>query len=302
MNYCIQTSGLTYSYSEKEKILSNINLNVPEGSIYGFLGPNGAGKTTTLKLLLGLLKNQKGDIRIFGKDFQSSRNEILRNIGSMIESPSLYAQLTAAENLEVPRKIYGTAKHRITDVLELVGLSNTGKKKAGSFSLGMKQRLSIAVALLHRPSLLILDEPTNGLDPNGIIEMRTMLRQLNADHETTILVSSHLLSEIEKLVTHVGIIANGQMSFEGTLATLIERQHSSALLNVTVDNLSHAIAICGDMNIPATVTNDSLILPSLTKGEIARLNKALVEAGIDVYSISTTNNDLESIFMQITNK
>lgn len=302
MNYCIQTTGLTYSYSDREKILSDINICVPEGSIYGFLGPNGAGKTTTLKLLLGLLKNQQGGIRIFGKEFHNNRNEILRNTGSLIEMPSLYAQLTATENLEVFRKIYGTAKHRIADVLDLVGLSNTGKKKAGAFSLGMKQRLSIAVALLHRPALLILDEPTNGLDPNGIIEMRNMLRQLNSDHKTTILVSSHMLSEIEKLVTHVGIITNGQMNFEGTLPELIERQQSSALLNITVNNPGSALATCQRLNIPVSITNDSLILPVLTKNEIAQLNKALVEAGIDVYSISTSNNDLESIFMQITNK
>jgi ABC-2 type transport system ATP-binding protein len=301
MSYCIHISGLSYSYTHQQNVLSNIDLHVPEGSIYGFLGANGAGKTTTLKLLLGLLKNQRGDIRVFGKEFSSNRNEILRQTGSLIETPSLYAQLTAAENLEVFRKIYGSPRRRINDVLHLVGLSSTGKKKAGAFSLGMKQRLSIAVALLHQPSLLILDEPTNGLDPNGIIEMRNLLRQLNADHKITILVSSHLLSEIEKLVTHVGIIANGKMNFEGTLSELIERQQSSALLNIAVSNAAEAVATCKRLNIPASIVNELIVLPALSRQETAGLNKALVHAGIDVYSISASNNDLESIFMQITN-
>ena len=152
--------------------MDDINLRVEFGSIYGFLGPNGAGKTTTLRLVLGLLKKQRGSIRVFGQKFDDDRVQILSRIGSLIESPSIYGHLTAAENLKLLQKIYQCPKARIAEVLELVGLANTGKKKAGQFSLGMKQRLSIAIALLHSPTLLILDEPTNGLDPNGIIEIR----------------------------------------------------------------------------------------------------------------------------------
>lgn len=170
---------------------------VPKGSIYGFLGPNGAGKTTTLRLILGLLKRQTGSINVFNVPFDENRIEILNQTGSLIESPSLYSHLTAYENLNVLRKIYQCPESRINDVLELVGLSNTGKKKSGLFSLGMKQRLGIAIALLNNPALLILDEPTNGLDPNGILEIRELLKRINAESGITIVISSHLLSEIE---------------------------------------------------------------------------------------------------------
>ena len=174
---CIETNNLSYKFlgTDSVAVLNKINLQVPEGSIFGFLGPNGAGKTTTLRLLLGLLKKQSGTIKIFDKQFDTSRIEILKDIGSLIESPSLYAHLTATENLFILQKIYQCPKTRIQEVLKIVGLSDTGHKKAGEFSLGMKQRLSIAVALLHNPTLLILDEPTNGLDPNGIIEIRELM-------------------------------------------------------------------------------------------------------------------------------
>lgn len=170
--YSIETKDLTHQFSESEIVLNGLNIQVPKGSIYGFLGPNGAGKTTTLRLILGLLKKQKGNITIFDKSFETARIEILSSIGSLIESPSLYAHLTASENLSILQKVYQCPKERIKEVLGIVGLADTGKKKAGKFSLGMKQRLSIAMALLHNPNLLILDEPTNGLDPNGIIEIR----------------------------------------------------------------------------------------------------------------------------------
>jgi lantibiotic transport system ATP-binding protein len=301
MSYCIETEALTYRYSGKETILDRIALHVPEGSIYGFLGPNGAGKTTTLKLLLGLLKKQQGSIRVFGQELADNRIDILRRTGSLIETPSLYAQLTARENLEVFRKIYNVPKHRIEDVLELVGLNYTGKKKAGAFSLGMKQRLSIAIALLHRPSLLILDEPTNGLDPNGILEMRNLLRQLNSDHNITILVSSHLLSEIEKLVTHVGIISNGKMTFEGSLPELLRKQRSSALLTIEVSDVVAAWNASNSLGFPASISNGVLVLSGLSREQVAQLNKQLVQHSVDVYAITTSDHDLESVFMHLTN-
>jgi ABC-2 type transport system ATP-binding protein len=192
---------------------------VPRGSIFGFLGPNGAGKTTTLRLALGLLKKQQGEISLFGKPFHEDRLGILGRVGSLIESPSLYPQLTAAENLEVLRKVYRCPPRRIAEVLQLTGLEGTGKKKAGRFSLGMKQRLGIAIALLNEPALLVLDEPTNGLDPEGIVEMRHLLSSLNAQG-TTILISSHLLGEMEKLISHAAIIHQGKLLFQGTLADL----------------------------------------------------------------------------------
>lgn len=202
-------------------MLNEVDLRVPAGSIYGFLGPNGAGKTTTLRLVLGLLNLQQGEIRIFGKPFAAHRIEILSRVGSLIESPSVYAQLTATENLRVLQKVYRCPEERIGRVLQLVGLTDTGNKKAAKFSLGMKQRLGIAIALLNDPALLILDEPTNGLDPEGIIEMRALFRQLQ-QQGVTILVSSHLLGEMEKLITHAGIIHKGRLLFQGTLEALRE--------------------------------------------------------------------------------
>src|SRR6187551_2779724 len=189
----LKTHDLVHSFSNDEVVLNGISLRVEESSIYGFLGPNGAGKTTTLRLVLGLLKVQQGSIEIFGEDFEKNRVKSLRKIGSMIESPSIYSHLTAEENLRLLQKVYQCPRTRIAEVLELVGLANTGRKKAGEFSLGMKQRLSIAIALLNSPWLLILDEPTNGLDPNGIIESRELLRRLNRESGITIVISSHLL-------------------------------------------------------------------------------------------------------------
>ena len=194
----IRTTHLSYHYSKDVKTLDDINLHIERGSIYGFLGPNGSGKTTTLSLLLGLLNNQQGGIEIFGKPLQANRVDILRKTGSLIESPSLYGHLTARENLEVYRPIYGVSKERINEVLEIAGLSETGKKQVKKFSLGMKQRLSIALALLPNPELLVLDEPANGLDPGGIIALRQLIKRLNREFGMTILISSHLLSEVEK--------------------------------------------------------------------------------------------------------
>src|SRR5262245_35719494 len=212
----IAIQGLTHRFAA-DPVLRGVNLTVPEGSIYGFLGPNGAGKTTTLRLVLGLLSRQEGSILVFGQTLEQHRLAILQQLGSSIETPSVYGHLTAFENLEIWRRVFRCDRRRIREVLELVDLAGTGSKRAERFSLGMKQRLGIAVALLHEPSLLVLDEPTNGLDPHGILEMRRLLASLNREQGVTILVSSHILSEIERLVTHVGVIHRGTMRFEGTL-------------------------------------------------------------------------------------
>ena len=235
-SFIIKTTDLTYHYSKDVKTLSNINLRVEHGSIYGFLGPNGSGKTTTLSLLLGLLNNQKGDIEIFGQHLHSNRIEILKKIGSLIETPSLYGHLTAKENLEVYRTVYGVSKQRVNEVLKIVGLEDTGKKTVKKFSLGMKQRLSIALALLPNPELLVLDEPSNGLDPAGIIELRHLIKKLNKAHGMTILISSHLLTEVEKMVSHIGIIFKGKMLFQGTLSELHQFQQKSSRVFIKTSN------------------------------------------------------------------
>jgi lantibiotic transport system ATP-binding protein len=298
-NYIIETNKLTYAFSAKENILNDINLQVPEGSIYGFLGPNGAGKTTTLRLILGLLKTQLGQIFIFGKPFAENRVDVLQKIGSLIESPSLYGHLTATENLMVLQKVYQCPKERIAKVLHLVGLENTGNKKASKFSLGMKQRLSIAITLLHNPPLLILDEPTNGLDPNGIIEIRELLLKLNKEEGITIIISSHLLAEIEKMVTHVGIINKGKMMFQGTLDNLKIKQQQSLSIILNTNNIGKTIQILIENNLPYLTNEDKIILPPMAKESIAKLNIRLVNANINVYEITIVKNDLENIFMDI---
>ena len=240
--HAIETIGLSHTFSN-EVALRDVHLAVPSASIYGFLGPNGAGKTTTLRLVLGLLRRQHGTIEVFGRSLDRHRLEILRRVGSSIESPSVYGQLTARENLEVWRRVFRCPSRRIAQVLELVGLASTGSKRADQFSLGMKQRLSIAVALLHEPTLLILDEPTNGLDPHGILEMRALLSTLNTEHGVTVLVSSHILSEIERIVTHVGVIHRGTMKFQGTLAALLSRQETSAFTRIETSDNAAALEI-----------------------------------------------------------
>lgn len=299
IKHCIETINLTHKFSDGGIAVNNVNLQIIEGSIYGFLGPNGAGKTTTLKLILGLLKKQHGEIFVFGKPFSENRVEILRKIGSMIESPSFYGHLTAVENLQILQKVYGCAKTRIHEVLDLVGLANTGSKKISQFSLGMKQRLSIAIALLHNPSLLILDEPTNGLDPNGILEVRELLKKLSRIDEITILISSHLLSEIEKLVTHVGIINYGNLLFQGTLPELVSRQQQSSFIRFETSDDQKAFEIFEKNKIQARIDSGKLTTPLVEKEKIARINEQLMFNRIQVYQISTVKNDLEAIFFDI---
>ncbi len=298
---CIETSQLTHHYSVNETAVDNVALRVPNGSIYGFLGPNGAGKTTTLRLILGLIKKQSGTISIFGKSFGENRLDILRNIGSLIESPSLYGHLTAYENLLILQKIYQCPIERINEVLTLVGLSNTGKKRAGKFSLGMKQRLSIAMALLNNPKLLVLDEPTNGLDPQGILEMRELLKQLNREKSITIIISSHLLAEIEKIATHVGIINHGKLIFQGTMSELNNKQiESSSIIIDTNDNV-RAMNVINQFVSTAQMQNNKIVLPLLGRNVVAEMNKALIQQQLDVYEISIVKNDLESIFFNLVN-
>jgi ABC-type multidrug transport system ATPase subunit len=298
-NYTLETARLVHSFGDGLTVLDDVSLAVEAGSIYGFLGPNGAGKTTTLRLILGLLKRQQGTITIFGKALESHRIETLRRIGSMIESPSIYSHLTARENLALLQKIYQCPRSRIGEVLDLVGLADTGKKKAGQFSLGMKQRLAIAIALLADPQLLILDEPTNGLDPNGIIEVRELLRELNRERGITILVSSHLLSEIDRLVSHVGIINRGRMLFQGTLDELKVQQQRSTHVQLETSDTAVTLTVLGRGGIEAQLEDGKLVLPAMERHEIAKLNRDLVAAGVEVYEIGVVRSDLERIFIDM---
>lgn len=295
----VKTTHLNFSFRNGVKTLQDVNLEVPQGSVYGFLGPNGAGKTTTLRLLLGLLKNQEGKLELFGQQFSSHRLDILRRLGSLIEQPSLYLHLSAKENLEIYQLVYKTSKKRIDEVLKLVGLAETGRKKARQFSLGMRQRLSIAIALLHQPELLILDEPTNGLDPNGIIETRELIKKLNKEYNTTVIVSSHILNEVEKMATHVGIIHKGRMLFQGPLPELQQMKTRQSMLEIETNDNARAMALLSPQyNVQQN--ENLLVLPYGDKQQTAGINQLLVKEGLDVYAIHPRQSDLEQLFIDIT--
>lgn len=298
--YSIETTGLSYRYADGATILNNINLQVPENSIYGFLGANGAGKTTTIRLLLGLLKKQAGEVIFFGKPFNKNRIEILKKTGSLVETPSIYSHLTAAENLLVLQKVYGFPISRIAEVLDVVGLSETGNKRAGKFSLGMKQRLGIAIAMLHNPELLILDEPTNGLDPGGIVEIRELLKKLHREKGMTIVISSHLLSEIEKLVTHTGIISGGQLIFQGTLQELVKKQTSTSEVNIITDKPLQCIQLVNQFDSQAKMDDGKVVFRCTDKNKVAEIVKQLVYSNIEVYEVNVSGGNLESVFMSLT--
>jgi lantibiotic transport system ATP-binding protein len=294
----IKTSGLSYRYSKDAITLSDINLQVERGSIYGFLGPNGSGKTTTLSLLLGLLNKQQGDIEIFNQHLHSNRIDILKRIGSLIETPSLYGHLTAKENLEVYRRIYGASKERISEVLDIVGLENTGKKVVKKFSLGMKQRLSIALALLPSPELLILDEPSNGLDPAGIIELRQLIKKLNKAYGMTIVISSHLLVEVEKMVSHVGIIYKGKMLFQGSIPELHQFQQKGSKLLINTSDNEAAFTLLQEYE---PQREDGKVAVSFEdQKQVASIQRLLSRNNLDIYLLHPKENDLEQLFIDLT--
>ena len=219
MEYIITTEQLTKKYKNFVSV-NNVSLHIRKGSIYGFLGPNGAGKSTTMKMLLGLTAPTKGSFAIDGRHFPEDRIDILKEVGSFIEAPSFYANLTGRENLDIIRRILGLPETSVDDALELVGLEEFGGRLAKKYSLGMKQRLGLAGALLGRPPVLILDEPTNGLDPSGIHEIRNLVKSLPDLYDCTIMISSHMLSEIELMADDIGILNHGNLLFEGSLEDL----------------------------------------------------------------------------------
>lgn len=294
----IKIAGLSHQFSTGVATLNNLNLEVKCGEIYGFLGPNGSGKTTTLSLLLGLIRPQKGRIELFGQSLSTDRMGILKRVGSLIEAPSLYGHLTASENLEVYRGIYGMPRTATREVLHLVGLGDTGDKRVKKFSLGMKQRLSIALALLPKPELLILDEPTNGLDPNGMIELRELIKALNKDQGVTVLVSSHILSEVEKIVSHVGIIAKGRLVFQGSREDLLQKAKSKLLIR-TSDNDKAAAVL--EPYKPERV-DGALSVALLDDLRAGHINRMLVDNNLQVFSMHTQNNNLEQLFLDLTSQ
>ena len=295
----IQLENINFAYQKKEPVLTEVNINVPQGSIYGFLGPNGAGKSTTLRLILGLMKPQAGKISLFGEDIKSSYPQYLGRVGSLIESASLYEHLSASDNLKIAAKYFNTQKNQIQAILEKVKLGHTGKKKTKDFSTGMKQRLGLALALQHNPEVLILDEPTNGLDPNGIIELREIIKVLN-DEGKTILLSSHILSEVEKIVDHIGIINNGSIVFEGSLNELQELRGKNITVNIKVSAIDQALQVLSQYEVKK-LDEYYLSINLGDSGQLPIVVRKLVEANHDVFEVTPESSDLENMFLNVTN-
>ncbi|KPE49444.1 ABC transporter ATP-binding protein [Chryseobacterium indologenes] len=295
----ITTKGLNYTLGGKT-ILNNISLSVPEGSIYGYLGRNGAGKSTTIKLLLGLLEETEDKIFIQNKSLRHHRTEILSKTGNLIESPCFYTKLSVFENLKYLDIIYGKGTKRIDEVLELVDLHREKKKKASALSMGMKQRLGIAMAIFHDPKLLILDEPLNGLDPQGIFEMRKLFQFLN-DQGKTIFLSSHILSELEKTATHIGIIEGGQMIFQGTKDELLSQVEREILLKI--NNPENALSVLQGTAFSASLNSPDKISVKINDDKAFHtLLKTLIENGIEIYEIDSQSANLEQIFINLISK
>uniref|UniRef100_UPI00406C3E25 ABC transporter ATP-binding protein n=1 Tax=Paenibacillus sp. FSL L8-0436 TaxID=2954686 RepID=UPI00406C3E25 len=295
----VQTHNLSKSYDGIHRV-HQISLIVEKGEIYGFLGPNGAGKTTTLKMLLGLIKPREGTIKIFGNDLENSRASILNQTGSLIESPSYYGHLTGLENMRVMQRLRNVPNKNIDEVLKIVRLENQKHKQASQYSLGMKQRLGIAMALLAFPSLLILDEPTNGLDPAGIGEIRELIKSLPGQYGITILLSSHLLSEIEQIASSVGIISEGKLLFQGTMEDL--RKNNQATIHIqTNDNAKAAKILLAHEYMPR-FQEKHLMFEYLDDGEVSRINRILVESNLSVSRIQEHQKSLEDIFLDLTGK
>ena len=281
--------------------VKQLNLSVPEGAVYGFLGPNGAGKSTTLKMVLGLARPTAGEITVFGKPVNPrNRIAILKQVGSLIESPSYYGHLTGEENLRIVQTLRGAPERDIKEVLSIVRLDGQKGKQVAHYSLGMKQRLGLAAALLGFPKLLILDEPTNGLDPAGIQEMRELICSLPGQFGMTVLVSSHLLSEIDQMADHVGIIREGELVFQDTLAALHARSRHHLALRTT-DN-GQAARLLGESKLPCTLEDGYLILPLLTDADAAKLSRFLAAHRVDLLRMEERQKSLEDIFLELTGK
>jgi len=296
-NY-IETHALNFSFGSL-KVLNELSIKVPKGSIYGFLGPNGAGKTTTIRSLLGLYKTAADHIRMFGQSINHDKISILKRIGALVESPTVYEHLSGYDNIEITRRLRNLPKNRTNEALKTVNLVQDSKRPVKHYSLGMKQRLGLALALLSEPDLLILDEPTNGLDPHGIIEIRELLLSLQKEKGTTVFISSHILSEIERLASHVGIINKGTLLFQGTLQEL--REIGVSTVSIETTEYEKGLKLLIENNFSASLNKENIIETDVeNKEEINKITKLLVKNNIPVFGISNSKKDLEQLFLDIT--
>lgn len=292
MDTILKTNALVKKYGQAT-VLNNINMTINRGDIYGFVGKNGAGKTTFMRTVLSLTNPTSGEIKLFG---DKSIEEVGLRVGSLIEAPGLYKNATAYENLKRFSILYGANEDKIPEILELVGLANTGKKKAKDFSLGMRQRLGIAIALLGEPELLLLDEPINGLDPAGIKDIRDLILKLNKERNITFLISSHLLDELAKVVTKYGFINNGNLFEEIESKKLLEKCKQQVIIEV--DDTKKALSILETMIDKKSIsTKDNTVIIDANE-DTAFINTKLVKGGVSVSSIYSNSISLEDYFME----
>jgi ABC-type multidrug transport system ATPase subunit len=297
----IEVSHLVKHYG-KFKAVEDVSFDVYRGDVYGFLGPNGAGKSTTIRTMLSLIKPTGGQIRIFGKDLMSDRNYILQRIGCIVEKPDFYKYLSAEKNLEIFARLSGVkvSKSKIHEIIEFVGLKGREKDKLGGFSHGMKQRLGIAQTLIHDPELIILDEPTTGLDPQGIIDIRNLILQLKNEHNKTVLLSSHILSEIELIANRMVIINKGKTIVQGSVADLLNAQE--LIVSFSVDNIEKAKQLLTNISMNGAidkVENNNLLL-HISQEKIPQINKLFCDNGLNIYSIEAKRK-LEDYFLKLIN-
>lgn len=296
-NVVLKTHNITKKYGEQLAV-NNINMTIRKGDVYGFIGKNGAGKTTLIRLITGLIHKTNGEIELFGGSSESELNAARAMVGSLIETPAFYGNMTARENLEVSRLVRNIAgKSCIDEVLKLVGLEDTGKKKVKNFSLGMRQRLGIANALIGNPRILILDEPINGLDPMGIVEIRELLKKVNREKDVTILISSHILGELSELATCYGIISNGKLIEEISAEALNEKCRQ--YIELKVDDTARTVTL---LEKDLQITNYEVLENKLIKifdhlDEVGKINSVISRGGIIVEKIGVTGENLEEYFV-----
>lgn len=298
MQPVIVTKQLTRSFGNVSA-LRGVDLEVPAGSIYGFLGPNGSGKTTTIRLLLGLLRPDKGEIRIFGKPMPHRRIEIARSMGALVEMPCHYDHLTGRENLEISRRLLGLRASAIDRALDIVSLGYAARQKVHGYSLGMQQRLGIARALLADPKLLLLDEPTNGLDPDGIRDIRELIKSLPEQAGITVFISSHLLSEVEQMASHVGLMLNGELLSQGPLVDILAKSQNR--LAIATDRTNDAAALLRQAGFGVeTNAKSNLVIASDQPIDAAAINHMLMMSGMEVSALIPQQPTLEELYMQLT--
>lgn len=298
MDNIIEIKNLNFAFDKSKMILKNVNLKVPKGSIYGFLGSNGAGKSTTMRLIMGLFNDDQNSVKVFDTSVSDLYPEGLNKIGSLIDYPAFYDHLSGYDNLKIVCILRNLKESRIDEVLELVGLSDARNIKMKKYSLGMKQRLAIGLALISNPELLVLDEPVNGLDPNGMKEVRELLIKLNQEHGVTVFISSHLLLEIEKMVTHIGIISNGEIKFEGSKDDLNELYRFQKTRFSLKNAKSFESILAENYQVDFKNETDCEIVTN-SPNQIAEINKVLVTNGAEIYQISPAGG-LEEWFMEIS--